>query len=118
MTLGSCMMMRAVDELIGLENTRESLWSALSLARPNALSAAMLLCSGMIWTRVALHLHSLQHDLQSLKFDCSRLACTCALAVHLSNCFAPLTIRSTTHLMIKAFTQIAQRITAPGEPGA
>ena len=98
MTLGSCMMMRAVDELIGLENTRESLRSALSLARPNALSAAMLLCSGMIWTRVALHLHSLQHDLQSLKFDCSRLLGTCALPVYLSNCSAPLAILLTTHL--------------------
>ena len=101
MTLGSCRMMRAVDEPIDLENTRESLRSALSPARPNTLSAAMLLCPGMIWTRVALHLHSLQHDLQSLEFDCSRLVCTCALPVHLSNCSAPLTIRSTTHLMGK-----------------
>ena len=61
MTLGSCMMMRAVDDSMGLENTRESLRSALSLARPNALSAAVLLYSGMLWTRVALHLHSLKH---------------------------------------------------------
>ena len=98
MTLGRCMMMRAVDASMGLENTRESLRSALSLARPNALSAAMLLCSGMIWTRVALHLHSLQHDLQSLKFDCSRLVGTCALPVYLSNCSAPLAILLTTHL--------------------
>ena len=98
MTLGSCRMMRAIDEPIDLENTRESLRSALSPARPNTLSAAMLLCSGMIWTRVALHLHSLQHDLQSLKFDCSRLLGTCALPVYLSNCSAPLAIFLTTHL--------------------